>query len=192
MTEEKQKEKNEFTIGFHGNYIPLQGVEYIVTAAKILEKEKDIRFRLVGGGKEFKKVFDLARKLKVKNVEFIAKVPYEEIPLKISQADICLGAFGDTPKTQFVISNKIFEEAAMRKPIISSDVPALRELFEDKKNILFCRHADPDDLAEKIMELKNSPDLREKIARGAYELYQSQCTPKVIAKQLLADLEKQF
>jgi glycosyltransferase involved in cell wall biosynthesis len=57
---------------------------------------------------------------------------------------------------------------------------------------LFCRHANPEDLAEKILELKNNPPLRQKIAEGGYHLFLEQCTPKIIVKKLLADLDRLF
>ena len=47
----KVKRKDDgFTVFWYGTYIPLHGAEHIVRAAKILEKDKDIRFIMVGCG----------------------------------------------------------------------------------------------------------------------------------------------
>jgi len=114
------------------------------------------------------------------------------VPKYIKKADICLGIFGDTQKTQRVIPNKVYEAIAMKKPVITADTPAVRELFTDRKNILFCKTADPEDLAEKILELKNNEDIREKIAKGGYEIFKKYATPIVIGKKLKRDIYNLF
>ncbi|MEK7583051.1 MAG: glycosyltransferase [Patescibacteria group bacterium] len=147
--------------------IPLQGVPYIRKAAEILRGDHDISFRIIGDGQW---------------------VPYEDLPNLIRAADACLGIFGDTDKTLRVIPNKVYEAIAMAKPVISSDTPAIRELFTDRENILLCRRADPEDLAEKILELRRDEQLRTRIAHGGHQLFLSRCTPKIIAADLLRDL----
>jgi len=182
--QEKGKEKKEFIIHFHGNYIPLQGVEYIIKAAKILEKE-NVRFNIIGS-----KIKKQCQDKNFSRVNFIENVPYKKLPACISEADICLGIFGDTQKTQRVIPNKVYEAIAMEKPVITADTPAARELFIDRKNILFCKTADPEDLAEKILELKNNKDLREKIAKGGYKVFKNYATPRIVVRNLLNKLLK--
>ena len=181
--------ENVFLVVFWGNFIPLQGVQYIVKAVKLLEKYPDIQFQLIGEGQDYRKILDLANKLNLKNINFVGRVDYKDLPNYIDKANICLGIFGDTQKTQRVIPNKVYEAIAMRKPVISADTPAIRELFIDKKNILFCRTADPKDLAEKILELKNRRKLRDAIVRGGYEIFKKYATPKLIGKNLLEVLK---
>ncbi len=186
--EEKTDLKNFFQVCFHGNFIPLQGVEYIVRAAKILESHEEIRIEIIGAGFGYDKIRSLADELKLDNINFVGKLPIEQLPEHLAQADVCLGIFGDTPKTQRVIPNKVYETIATAKPVISANTPAMCELFEDRKNILFCRYADPEDLAAKILELKDDDELRNKIAQGGYELFQKCAMPRVIAKNLLKRL----
>jgi len=178
---------------FHGNYIPLQGVEYIIKAAKILEKYPDIKFKLIGNGQTYPKAKKLAEDLKVKNIEFISeRVPYESIPAFINGADICLGIFGSGDKTQRVIPNKLYEAVAMKKAVITGDTPGIKEIFTDQKDIMLCRVADEKDLAEKILILKNNPELKEKIALNGYQTFQKNATPQVVAAQLIIDLKEKL
>ncbi len=182
--------KNGFSVLFYGSYIPLQGVKYIIKAAKILEEHREIEFKLVGNGQTMKGNRKLAEELKAGNIEFIdRRVPIEEIPGYIAKADLCLGIFGDTPKTLRVIPNKVYEAIAMAKPVITADTPAIHELFTDGENILLCRVADAESLAERILEIKNDGELRARIARGAGELFDKRCRPQVIAKELLQALK---
>lgn len=187
-SEREEMQKECFLICFYGKFIPLQGVQYIVKAAKILEKYPEIRFQIIGRGQTYNKAIKLARRLKIKNIDFIDKVPQEELPKYMQKADVCLGIFGDTQKTQRVIPNKVYEAIAMKKPVISADTPAARELFTDKKNILFCRTADPKDLAKKILELRNDEKLRDHIARGGHKTFKNSASPKIIGKNLLKEL----
>jgi len=180
--------KEHFLICFYGKFIPLQGVQYIVRAAKILEKHSDMKFQIIGKGQTYSMVIKLVQRLKIKNIDFIDRVPQKELPKYIAKADICLGIFGDTQKTQRVIPNKVYEAIAMKKPVITADTPAARELFTDRKNILFCKTANPQDLARKILELKNNEDLRSTIALNGYKLFVTNTTPKAIGKKLLEKL----
>lgn len=174
---------DQFKIHFHGNYIPLQGVQYIIQAAKLLEGE-NIQFNLVGGGQTFSIVQVLTRDLKLKNVNFIAPVAYDALPDYIADADLCLGIFGDSPKTELVIPNKVFEAIAMKKPVITADTLAIRELFTDRENIFLCRRADPRDLADAILQLKQNDEFRHRISDGAYRLFKSRVSEDIIGAEL--------
>jgi len=179
---------SNFTVHFHGGFVPLQGVEYIVKTADIL-KNKEIIFRIIGKGQDYKKVKGIAGGLNLSNIVWIDRVDYNELPFYISNSDVCLGIFGDTGKAQRVIPNKVYEAISMAKPVISGDTPAIRELFTDRENILLCKVADPDDLAQKILEIKDVPDLRDKIANNGYEIFKNDGVPKAIGVKLLAKLK---
>lgn len=186
-----RKEKEKFIIHFHGTYIPLQGVEYIIKAAGILRDYSDIVFRLIGDkGQTYNGIRNLANKMNLVNLEFLPTVKYEDLWKDILIADVCLGIFGNTRKAKRVIPNKVYEAIAMKKPVISGDSPAIREIFTDRENILLCKLADPEDLARKILELKRNEDLRNKIAAGGYELFTKTATPDVIGNKLFLELKK--
>ena len=175
---------DKFIVEFHGKFIPLQGIEFIVEAAKLLEDDSEIIFKIIGNGQTYRMVLEKAQQLKVTNITFIDKVPYQEIPNLIHEADVCLGIFGKTPKTQRVIPNKLYEAVAMGKPVITARTPAIAGVFTDRVNMLFCEVANAEDLAEKIRELKNNPALTKMIGRNVYELYQAKLTPRIIGQDL--------
>ena len=172
-----------FTVHFHGHYIPLQGVKYIVVAAKLLEREA-ILFNLVGQGQEHQAVRALAEEQSVSNINFIGEVSYDKLSELINTADICLGVFGVGSKARVVIPNKIFEAIACAKPVITADTPAVRELFNDNENIMLCQVANPQDLADKIMILKNDTTRRARIGQAGYKLFQTNLTENIIGAML--------
>ncbi len=182
-----------FLVVFYGNYSPLQGVEYIVKAAKILEKYTDIKFKMVGNGQTYFTVKKIAEELVIKNVEFVdERVAYQTIINLITECRVGLGIFGASHKTQCVIPNKVYEMVAMCKPVISADTPAIKELFTDRQDILLCHTADAEDLAAKILELKNNLELRNKIAKAGYETFKIKAAPQVVVAQLLIDLKEKI
>jgi len=178
---------DRFIVHFHGGYIPLQGVKCIIKAAKILENE-NIQFNLIGRGQTYSEDYELARGLNIKNIEFIDRVSYNKLADYITGSDICLGIFGDTPKTDLVIPNKIYEALGCGKAIITSDTAAIRELLTNEENVLTCNKADAVDLADKILRLKNEPELRLRLEAGSRLLFSSKLKEIDIVANLLSEL----
>lgn len=189
----KRTERNDgkFLIHFHGHYIPLQGVKYIIQAAKLLERE-NVLFNIIGRGQDYQESRNLAAQLNLSNINFAGNVLYNKLPEYISSADVCLGIFGKTLKTDIVIPNKVYDAIACAKPVITADTPAISELFKDKEDILLCRKADPEDLAEKILLLKNNSDLRERIGQGGYQLFKNYLTEIYLGAQLKRIIHENF
>ncbi len=187
--EQKDTSSDKFIVHFHGKFIPLQGVEYIIRAAKLLADKKDVVWQIIGRGQEYDKVNRLARQLEVDNVNFIHSVSYEELPQYISRANVCLGIFGSSDKTKRVIPNKVYEAAAMGKPIITADSPAIREVFTDGENIVLCKTASADSLAQAILFLK-AKDKREVIGQAAADLFQRKLTPAKVVEPLVQLLKQ--
>ncbi len=188
-----KKNDSEFIVHFHGSFIPLHGVEYVIRAAKILEKEKEIKFKLIGGGQELEKMKQFAATLGVKNVEFLGRLAeYSDVLKNLEAGDIMLGVFGVSERTKWMIPNKIFEGIAFGKAIVSADTEAMRELFVDRENILFSRAGDAEDLAKKILELKKDNALREKIGKNSLRLFQEKLSPKHLVFDFLVELHKKI
>ncbi|MDO8514977.1 MAG: glycosyltransferase [bacterium] len=182
--------KKPFEIGFHGSYLPAQGIEYVLKAAELL-KDEPVVFSLVGSGQEFAKGQNIVNKLGLSNVKFLPKIPYEELPDFISQCDIYLGGhFGVTPKAFRVIPNKVFEAIAMRKPVIIGKSLATEELFTDNKDCLMVKHGNSRSLAGAVKLLVRDQKLRRKISENAFGLFQKELTSFKIVKEFKNDLAK--
>ncbi len=151
---------------YYGSYLPLHGVEHIVRAAKLLESEPEIEFRLIGDGITYPLARQIAAKLDVQRLAFHPPVPYADLPAAIAEASICLGGpFGSNDKARRVIASKTFQFVAMGKPTIVGDSPANRELFTHGEDAMMCRMADANALASAILELCRDSSLRAHIAQ---------------------------
>jgi glycosyltransferase involved in cell wall biosynthesis len=176
--------RRNFTVHFHGYYIPLQGIEYIIQAAKLLEKEA-ITFNIVGRGQTYTETVNLVKKLSLTNINFIGMVPFAELAQYMANADICLGIFGTNEKAGRVIPNKVYEALAARRAIITRRSDAVCEILTDRENVLLCNMGDARDLAEKILLLKNNPDLLNLIADEGYKFFMQNFTPQKVVRDLV-------
>lgn len=182
---------NPFLVLFWGSFIPLQGVEYIVKAAKILEKE-NIEFNLIGKGQTHESVKKLIGEFNLKNINLIGRVSDDELVGYVKNSDICLSTFGPGVKSETTIQNKIFETLASKKPLITAKTKAVLELFIDNEHLLLCEKANASDLADKILKLRNNSDLRIKIAENGYEFFKNNLTEKLLGVQLVGTINKEI
>ena len=149
--------KHECEVFFYGSFIPLQGIDTILKAAKILQdKDQRVHFTLLGGGQTKPQMLALAEELKLTNTEFLDSVPIEELPNHIHEADICLGIFGTSYKAQRVIPHKVLDYRACGKKVITERSPAILERFANDGDVILCEAGDPKALAECIIEIQNA------------------------------------
>lgn len=187
----KNKTRNEFIVHFHGTFIPLQGIEHIIQAAKILEKER-IKFRIIGTGQTHDEMVKLSKSLNLSNIEFNNSfVSLMKLGEYCSNADICLGIFGNTEKALRVIPNKVFEILACAKPLITEESPAIKELLKNEKECLFCNPADPKSLAVNIIKLKKNKKLREKISIAGNKLFMEKLSANKLAASWIESIIKE-
>jgi len=178
------KENRDFRVAFWGKFIPLHGIEYILKAAKILESYPEIKIDLIGMGQIFNEMKSLSERLQLKNTSFLGYVDINQLPVLMSIADISLGIFGNTAKAKRVIPNKVYSGIAMKKPVITGDSPAVREFFEHKKHLYLVPMANPEALAEGILELKENQELRRKVAENGNKVFNERFTSVKIGKMV--------
>lgn len=169
---------------YYSTYLPLHGVETVVRAAAML-KHEPLHFRLIGTGPEYDHVYDLAQQLGLHNITFVPSVPVEMLPLEIANSDICLGGhFGTSHKAARVVPGKVYQILAMARPLIATDTPANKELLCHGESAYLCPPADPQELANGILELKNNSKLRVSLATGGRKRYLEQCSEAIITQRL--------
>lgn len=179
-----------FEVEFHGNYIPLQGPQNIVRAAKLLEEE-DVHFTMIGKGQECGDTEQLARELGVKNITFLPFLPQRQVAEYMAKAHVCMGHSGDRPRVVRSLPNKLYEAAAMGRVSINVDVASIREVFTPGVDIVGIRPGDPEDLARAVRELKESGRVEE-MGRAAYQAYIKTSTPDILGKKLKAIIDDYF
>jgi glycosyltransferase involved in cell wall biosynthesis len=183
------EEPEIFTVHFHGSFLLLQGVRYILEAAELLKSE-EIIFQIIGDDvEEGPKMRALATKIGLPNVRFLGARPNADIPDFLARSHVSLGVFGDSDKTQHIIANKVYEAFAVGRPVITADTPAMRELTPEGEEAYLVPVADPRALADAIMKLRDNPAERERLARGGKELFDRKLHPEMIVAELIENLK---
>lgn len=180
--------KDDFSVLFYGQFIPLHGVEHIVDAAR-RTRDPSIKWTLIGQGQERAKIDALLSKLKLPSVRLIDWTDYTALPDMIARADLCLGIFGDSDKAARVIPNKVFQILAMGRPLATADTPAIREIVsKETPGVWLVPPGSGAALAESVAAAKRRRD------EGGHELLypgiEQQISPQAIARMFNDKLER--
>lgn len=144
--------KDKYVVLYFGSILPLQGIDIVLQAITLLEKEENIFFYFIGPVKEKKRS---AFCPDTKNIKFINWLSQEQLAQYISQADLCLAGHFNTniAKAKRTIPGKAYIYQAMKKPMILGDNPANHELFQSDPFHVFVEMGNPNALADTILAL---------------------------------------
>lgn len=171
-----------FHVLYHGAYLPLHGTEYIVEAARRTQ-DLPIQWDFLGWGTY--KAATEAKAVGLKNVRFLEKVPYVEVPRVICEHDVVLGVFGTTPKAARVIGNKVYECMACGRPTINEFCTGYPPSAAESSAIKFIPPGDPAALVAAVESYrKNWAEKRGEYFAEARHFFERELSMKVVKKQL--------
>ena len=130
----------------------------LINAAQILEKE-DVKFIIVGSGAEREKLESEIKEKKLNNIEIFPLQPKSEIPSIIEELDLFFVHLKKNDLFKTVIPSKIFEGMIMKKPILLGVDGETRNIIEEAECGLFFEPENVNDLVNKILVYKASPQL---------------------------------
>lgn len=135
---------------FHlGSISPHYGVDTLLDAARLMDKEKDIRFVFMGyGAKKDEDAVSAAAEKSVGRIQLNAQVPYVQVARTLEKADVGIVAFKDYAFTRIGAPNKLFEYMAAGLVPVCSDLPEIRRICGP--DAYYFKAGDAQDLAEKI------------------------------------------
>jgi len=181
-----------FEVLYFGAYIPLHGLEHVLGAALRLAALQDVRFTLVGDGQEFQRVRAAAARLALPNTRFVRGWLPEDALVEqyVRAADVCLGAFGASPKAARVVPAKVLLALAAGRPVVTRDSPAAREVLRDGETALLCAPASADALALALRRLHDDRALRQRLAAAGPALVAERYAPAPLGRRLRAIVEQ--
>lgn len=167
-----------------------QGLEVILHAAKILKTEKNIKFLILGSGPEREKLIQLKEELHLSNVTFLDAVGKKEMPTIVRSVDAAVIPLKKLDLFLGAIPSKIFENLAMRKPILLGVLGEAKELFIDEgKAGLAFEPENAEDLALKVRQLISDPEACTRFGNNGYEYVKENFTRDLIAQKFWDKLQ---
>ena len=173
----------KFIVGYIGTHGMAHKLDFFLGFAKELENE-NIHFLFLGEGAEKQNLLQNAKEQQINNVLFLDNVTKGEVADYISIIDVALVHLKRSDTFKTVIPSKIFESAAMRKPIllgVEGESAQIIEKFnaglcfipEDKTSFLQCLH-----------KIKNDPLLYAESQNGCDALVKEYDRSKLAQKML--------
>jgi len=182
----------KYYAGYFGQLYAGRGIEIIENLARL---NSSVLFIVYGGSEE--DVLRFKMKNNMTNLIFMGHLPAKQIKPIMSimdvllmpyQKEVSIGVKGfDTALWMSPI--KMFEYMSVGVPIISSDLPVLREILIDKHN---CLLVDPEDLmcwSSALKKILYNKLFSDKISGIAYREFRQKYTWEFRAKNILSTLE---
>lgn len=111
--------QDKFVFAYIGTHGMAHGLDFILNSIKAFEvSHPNLRFLFIGDGAEKKNLVELSKDLGLKNSIFVDSVSKKEVVNYLSLMDVALVNLKKSDTFKTVIPSKIFEAAAMQKPIL--------------------------------------------------------------------------
>ena len=161
--------ENAQIVIFIGSLMPYQGVEYLIKSAPlILKNVPNTMFLIIGKGPVESELIRLVEKMGVTDkFIFIGNIPYEEVPLYINAADVCV--VPKKPLSYGYSPLKLYEYMACGKPVIATNTEGFEILKKYNAGILV-NPENPEEFSNAIIKLLQNKKLREQMGANGREL----------------------
>jgi glycosyltransferase involved in cell wall biosynthesis len=144
---------NKFIVAYFGTHGMAHKLDFILNSA-LEVKDEEIHFLLIGDGAERENLFQLKNSLNISNVTMLPSVRKDEIQDYISVIDVALVNLKKSDTFKSVIPSKIFENAAMGKPVLLGVEGESRQIVESYKAGLCFEPENVDDYISKLYQIK--------------------------------------
>jgi len=148
---------------YAGALSPIYELDVVLEAVARLARDRpDLQVCLELYGRDFAEVplRDRAAALGIADrVAFHGRIPIEAVPAAIAGADIGLAPTRRSEFTDFSLSTKAFEYAAMGRTVVASRLPMVERIFG--RDVVTYEPGDAADLAAALLRLVDDPGVRE-------------------------------
>jgi glycosyltransferase involved in cell wall biosynthesis len=165
------REDSSRVVAYAGHLYAWKGVDVLLDA---LSRIADATGLIIGGHSaepDLARAKSLAERLGVgARITFTGMVEPTHVAGLLTQADVlALPNPASAISTRYTSPLKLFEYMVARRPIVASDLPAIREVLRDGVNALLVPAGDPIALAHAIERLFNDRTLAARLAQAAFD-----------------------
>lgn len=159
-------------IVYVGFLTELRGLDLLIEAvARYIEKgnpKSTIQVDIVGKGASKEKLINLAKTLHIEeSVRIHGWLSQDEVDQLMAKANVGALTYRVCGHWNHTIPNKIFDYMLAGLPVLTTEVLPIQRIINETSCGVVCRDQDPEDIAEKLVYLKN-PDVRQKLGENGY------------------------
>ena len=188
---ENNFEEDDLLLLYAGIIGHAQGLEVILKAAQRVQDHKKIKFILLGDGPVKPDLLKMKEELKLENVFFFDPITKDKMPPVVKAADMALIPLKKLPLFEGAIPSKIFENLAMKKPILLGVDGEAKELFIDEgKCGLHFEPENDEELSKKILSVYYGDVELNTLKENARSYIKLKFDRKLIAKEFDEFLKK--
>jgi glycosyltransferase involved in cell wall biosynthesis/peptidoglycan/xylan/chitin deacetylase (PgdA/CDA1 family) len=172
-----------------GRLVPKKGFDVLLRAvAESRAVGVDVELTVVGDGPQRRTLARTAKDLGVDRVvQFVGALAHEETLRRVAGADACvLACKVDAKGDRDGIPVVLMEAMAAGVPVVSGDLPAIRELVRHERTGLLVRPGNSADLMSAFSRLANDPGLRRELAAAGRARVAEEFSTAVNVERLLA------
>ncbi len=165
-----RKYKNKFVLFYGGSLDELRGIDFILQGVSRLKNEiHNLLFLVAGKENRTFNLQSLVTQYQVeKEVEYVGWVPLSILSSYVAASDICLFVpRADNMEINNTIATKIYQYAAMGKPVIVSEARLMKEFVEANRLGFSVHFGNVEEFCQSILKLRSSPEITEHIKSQA-------------------------
>ena len=189
--ETKYNEDKSFKIVFTGNVGEAQNFDVVIKAAVLLKNYNDIKWIIVGSGRELEKIKSTILKEDIKNFILEGIKPIEDMSYYHSIADVLFISLKSGSAISSTIPGKLQTYLQSNKFILGMIEGEGKKIIEESGIGLCVNPNNPKNLAEKILYLKDNPKIIKKINNSnlGQEYLKKNFDKNLILEKLLKNFE---
>jgi glycosyltransferase involved in cell wall biosynthesis len=182
--------QDKLVVGYVGTHGMAHGLDAVLDVAKRMAIDERLRFLFVGEGAERARLEARARAEGIDNARFLGAVPRDRMTEVYATLDLALVTLRRTELFTTVLPSKIFEIAAMERPMIVSVDGEARAVVEASGGGVFVPPEDVSAMSEAIAQLAQDPAARERMGRAARAFVVREFDREALARSYLQVLER--
>ena len=183
----------KFVCAYVGTIGMACGLDVVLRAATLLKQQgrNDITFLLVGDGAVLEALKKTAADQKLGNVVFAGLQPKPLIPALLATSDACLVHLRKQDLFQSVLPSKLFEAAAMARPVILGVQGSAASLLTDMNGGICIEPENEEELCSAVTRLSDDPSLARRMGESACRHVQEHFDLDRLASDYLSLLEQE-
>lgn len=182
--------EGRFVCAYVGTIGMASGLDVAIRAGKLLRDEgrDDICIVLVGDGAERARLEAEVSQAGLRNVVLTGRLPKEQVPAALAGVDVCLVHLLKTDLFEAVIPSKIFEAAAMRRPIVLGVGGYVADLVSSFGAGICIEPENEAELVSALKHLADNPDAARAMGTAGRELVSRSYNYDLLAVDYIARL----